>query len=73
MEADLFAEKMNMYWLIYLSALSQPLAALSCFEENLQDDFSENFQFCRVRYCAKIENSDYLAEVIMSLLGSFCQ
>ena len=72
--ADLFAEKMNIYWLIYLSALSQPLDALSRFERNLQVDFSENFQkFLPVRYCTRIENSDYFAEVIMSLLGSFSQ
>ena len=59
---------------IYLSALSQPLDALPRFERNLQHDFTENFQkLCRVRYCAKIENSDYFAEVIMSLLDSFSQ
>ena len=74
-KADLFAEIMNMYSLIYLSALSQMLDALSPhFERNLQVDFSVNFQkFCRVRYCSKIENSDYFAEVNMSLLGSFSQ
>ena len=65
---------MNIYSFICLSGLSQPLDALSRFERNLQDDFSENFpKFCRVRYCAKIENGDYFAEVIMSLLGSFSQ
>ena len=73
-KADLFAEKMNMYWLIYLSALSQLLDAFSGFERNLQDDFLENFQnFCRVRYCTRIENGDFFAEVIMSLLDSFYQ
>ena len=73
-KADLFAEKMNIYWLIYLSALSQLLDTLSCFERNLQDDFLENFQeFCCVKYCTRIKNSDYFAEVIMSLLGSFSQ
>ena len=73
-KADLFAEKMNIYWLIYLSGLSQPLGALSRFERNLQDDFLENFQrFNCVRCCAKIENSDYFAEVIMNLVGSFSQ
>ena len=70
----MFAEKINIYWLIYLSALSQPLGALPCFEINLQHDFLENFQkLCSVRYCVKIENSDYFAEVIMSLLNSFSQ
>ena len=73
-KADLFAEKINMYRLIFLSALSQPLDALPRFERNLQEDFSENFlKFCRFRYCARIENGDYFAEVIMSLLGSFSQ
>ena len=63
---------MNIYEFIYLSALSQPFDALSHFERNLQDNFLENFQkFCHVRDCTKIENSDYFAEVIMSLLGSF--
>ena len=62
---------MNIYSLICLSGLSRRFAR---FERNLQDDFSENFpKFCRVRYCAKIENGDYFAEVIMSLLGSFSQ
>ena len=66
-KADLFAEKMNIYWLIYLSPLSQMLDALSRFERNLQVDFSENFQkLCCVTYWAKIKNSDYFAEVIMS-------
>ena len=40
------------------------------------DEISENFLPCRVRICAKIariENSDYFAEVNMSLLGSFSQ
>ena len=41
-KADLFAEKMNIYSLIYLSGVLQPLDALSRFERNLQDYFSEN-------------------------------
>ena len=73
-KAHLFAEKMNIYRLIYLSAISGPFDALPRFERNLQDHFSKNFQkFCPVRYCAKTESSDYFAEVIMSLLGSFSQ
>ena len=42
-KADLFAEKIDMYRLIFLSALSQPLDVLPRFERNLQEDFSENF------------------------------
>ena len=52
---DLFAEKINLFWLTYLSALLQPLDALPRFERTLRDDFSENFQnFCHVRCCARI-------------------
>ena len=51
-----------------MSALSQPLDALPRFQRNIQHDFLENFQkLCPVRYCTKIKNSDYFAEVIMSL------
>ena len=65
---------MNIYWLIYLSALSQLLDALPHFERNLQHNVLENFQMLRsVSYCAKIENSDYFTEVIISLLESFSQ
>ena len=75
-KADLFSEKINIYWIICLSAPSQLLHTFSHFERNLQDNFSENFQkFCCVRYCRRIKNSDWgdFAEVIMSLLGSFSQ
>ena len=64
---------MNIYGLIYLCGLSQPLGALSHFERNFQDDILKNFQRFNCVRCAKIKNSDYFAEVIMNLVGSFSQ
>ena len=65
-EAHLFAEK-NEYILYFHNRLTFCYTLKEISNTNFLKN-SQRQKLCCVRYCMKIENSDYFAEVIISLL-----